>query len=222
MKGHAEERFWKFVSSWSSCFTKPSDLGFDDKGYILPDLNIVDINLNTEKIDNGLLFNEMNVSSTNHNQELKRTFDERMSKTIELANSMDTPVIVWVKQNIESSYLSKNIDGAVEVTGSMKDKKKKDLLLGFAKGDFRVLVTKPKIAQYGLNYQHCPNQIFPSLDFSFEGTYQAIRRSYRFGQKNEVNIFLLTTDTMQNVKDAIDRKQQQFKIMQEKLSQHAA
>ena len=102
----------------------------------------------------------------------------------------------------------------------MKDDIKKKLLLDFAHGEFRVLVTKPKIAQYGLNYQHCHIQVFPSLDFSFEGTYQAIRRSYRFGQEKQVDIHLITTDTMQNVVKSINRKQEDFKIMQTKLSKY--
>jgi DNA modification methylase len=93
------------------------------------------------------------------------------------------------------------------------------MLLGFANNEFRVLITKTKIAQFGLNYQNCRNQIFASLDFSFKGLYQAIRRSYRFGQKNEVNIYLITTDTMANVKQAIDEKQKQFELMQDEMSQ---
>lgn len=221
LKGHAEGIFWKWVSGWSICLTNPCDIGYNDKGYVLPKLNLIDHSLSSEKLDNGLLFNNMSVSSTNHNQELKRTFDLRMSRAIELANSNDEPVIVWVKHNEESTYLSKMIDGAKEVTGSMKDEQKKNLLLGFAKGDFRVLVTKPKIAQYGLNYQHCNMQVFPSLDFSFEGTYQAIRRSYRFGQKREVSIHLITTDTMENVIESINRKQAQFSEMQTKLKEYA-
>lgn len=221
LKGHAEELFWKWVSEWSVCATSPMDLGFNHDGYILPKLNLIEHGLKSEKLDNGLLFNHLSVSSTNHNQELKRTFDVRMKKAIELSSGSE-PSIVWVKHNEESSYLAKHIKGAKEVTGSMKPEQKKDLLLGFAKGDFRVLITKPKIAQYGLNYQHCNNQVFPSLDFSFEGTYQAIRRSYRFGQKREVNIHLIKTDTMQNVIASINRKQEQFKEMQIKLSQYAA
>lgn len=221
LKGHAEKIFWQWVSTWSVCATSPMDLGFNDKGYDLPKLNLIEHSLKSKKLDNGLLFNHLSVSSTNHNQELKRTFDVRMQKAIELSEGND-PVIVWVKHNEESSYLAKHIKGAKEVTGSMKPEQKKDLLLGFAKGDYRVLITKPKIAQYGLNYQHCNIQVFPSLDFSFEGTYQAIRRSYRFGQKREVNIHLIKTDTMQNVVEAINRKQEQFKLMQTKLKQYAA
>lgn len=222
LKGHAEGPFWRWVSSWSVCAISPHDLGFDMDGYVLPKLNLIEHELKSEKINNGLLFNHLAVSSTNHNAELRRTFDIRMRKTIDIANSTEDPVIVWVKHNEESDYCAKHINGAVEVTGSMKDQTKKDLLLGFANGDFRVLVTKPKIAQYGLNYQHCNTQIFPALDFSFEGTYQAIRRSYRFGQKREVNIHLIKTDTMHNVLEAINRKQEQFKEMQQKLKSHAA
>lgn len=222
LKGHAEKSFWSWVSSWSICLTNPSDIGFPNDNYKLPSLNLIDHKLKSTKLDNGLLFNNLSVSSTNHNKELRRTFDIRMDKTIELANSTKEPVIVWVKHNEESTYLSKMITGAKEVTGSMKDQQKKDLLLGFAKGDFRVLITKSKIAQYGLNYQHCNEQIFPSLDFSFEGTYQAIRRSYRFGQKREVNIHLITTDTMQNIIESINRKQSQFTEMQLKLKEYAA
>jgi SNF2 family DNA or RNA helicase len=94
-------------------------------------------------------------------------------------------------------------------------------LLGFGNNEFRVLITKTKIASFGLNYQNCRNQVFASLDFSFEGLYQAIRRSYRFGQKNEVNIYLITTDTMQNVIASIQRKEEQFKTMKNKLKEYA-
>lgn len=222
LKKHAEDTFWKWISSWSVCLTKPSDIGFEDVGYVLPKLNLIERKLETEKLSNSSLFNTISVNSTNHNRELRRTFDVRMQETIDIANSTNEPVIVWVKHNEESSYLAKNIHGAKEVTGTMKDDEKKKLLLGFAKGEFRVLVTKTKIAQYGLNYQHCNIQIFPSLDFSFEGTYQAIRRSYRFGQKREVNIYLITTDTMQNVIESIRRKEAQFVEMKEKIKKYAA
>ena len=221
IKGHAESIFWQWVSSWSICVTNPEELGFCQYGFKLPKLNLINKKLSSAKLDNGMLFNDLSVSSTNHNQELKRTFDIRMSESLKIANNTKDPVIVWVKHNEESTYLAKNIDGAKEVTGLMKDEVKKKLLLGFAKGEFRVLVTKPKIAQYGLNYQHCNVQIFPSLDFSFEGTYQAIRRSYRFGQKKEVDIHLISTDTMANVINSINRKQEQFKEMQINLTKYS-
>ena len=104
------------------------------------------------------------------------------------------------------------------MNGSEKPEIKAQKLNGFANNEFRVLVTKKKIAQFGLNYQNCHNQIFASLDFSFEGLYQAIRRSYRFGQKKEVNIMLITTDTMGNVLDSINRKQSQFNLMMDEIT----
>lgn len=222
IKGHAEQPFWMWVASWAVCLTKPEDLGYCHDGYHLPNLNIINHRLETEKLNNGLLFNDLAVSSTNHNQELKRTFDLRMKTTIDIANATNDSVIVWCKHNEESEYLTKHINGAVEVSGSMSDEIKKNRLLGFARDEFRVLVTKTKIAQYGLNYQNCHIQIFPSLDFSFESTYQAIRRSYRFGQKEQVDIHLITTDTMTNVIESIERKQEQFKEMQLKLSKYAS
>ena len=102
-----------------------------------------------------------------------------------------------------------------KIIKQLTDKWKKEKLLGFANNEFRILITKTKIASFGMNYQNCHNQIFASLDFSFEGLYQAMRRSYRFGQKHEVNIYLITTDTMSNVKQSINNKQKQFEIMQE-------
>ena len=133
-------------------------------------------------------------------------------------NDSDENFIIWIKQNEEGEALKKLILGAVEVKGSDSPEYKEKMLLGFANNEYRVLITKTKIAQFGLNYQNCRNQIFASLDFSFEGLYQAIRRSYRFGQKNEVNIYLITTDTMANVKQSIDIKQKQFEIMQDEMS----
>jgi DNA modification methylase len=115
--------------------------------------------------------------------------------------------------------LKELLPDAVEVKGSDTNEWKKDKLLGFANNEFRILITKTKIASFGMNFQNCRNQIFASLDFSFEGLYQAMRRSYRFGQKNEVNIYLITTDTMANVKQSIDNKQKQFEIMQNEMAE---
>ena len=133
-------------------------LFFDESGYsgcIMPNKN-------------GQLFNDLAISATDFNSELRRTKEERINKTVEIANSDNNPHIVWVKHNEESEITAKNINGAVEVTGSDKPEEKAEKLLAFADGDFRVLVTKPKIAQYGLNFQHCLNQTFMSLDFSFQ------------------------------------------------------
>jgi len=218
LKGHARESFYSFISSWATMVSNPCDLGFDGEKYNLPKLSFFDHEIKTKNRNNGVLFNDIAVSATNFNRELKATMSDRMQLAAEIANSTDEPVIVWIKRNDEGVMLKKLIPDAVEVKGSDKPELKEKRLLGFAKGDFRVLITKAKIAQFGLNYQHCKKQVFASLDFSFEGLYQAVRRSYRFGQNNDVDIHLITTDTMQNVVSSINRKQKQFEEMKKEMN----
>lgn len=217
LKGHAIERFWLWVSSWSVMMMKPSDLGFNEKGYDLPDLNIIEHKIQTERRNNGMLFNDIAVNATNFNQELRNTKKQRLNLTIDIIGKSNENFIIWIKQNEEADYLKKRIPQAVEVRGNEKQEIKESKLLGFAKNEFKILITKPKIAQFGLNYQNCHNQIFASPDFSFEGLYQSIRRSYRFGQKENVNIYIVSTDTMQNVIKSIERKKQEFSKMQEQM-----
>lgn len=218
LKGHAVNKFYEFISTWAVMLNKPSDLGFNADGYNLPDLNLIEKQIETNKKDNGMLFNDTAISATNFNQELRLTKVERLDEVIKIVNDSTDNFIIWIKQNEEGDYLRKLIPDAVEVKGNDTSDYKEKMLLGFANNEFRVLITKTKIAQFGLNYQNCNNQIFASLDFSFEGLYQAIRRSYRFGQKNEVNIYLVTTDTMANVIESIKKKELNFKTMQESMS----
>lgn len=219
LKGHAVKMFYQFIGSWAIMLNKPQDIGFEMAGYDLPNLNLYENQIKTPKRDNGSLFNDAIISATNFNQELRFTKIERLDEVVKLINQKpDENFIIWIKQNEEGEMLKKLIPDAVEVKGSDTNEWKKEKLLGFANNEFRVLITKTKIASFGMNYQNCRNQIFASLDFSFEGLYQAIRRSYRFGQKQEVNIYLITTDTMANVKQAIDTKQKQFEIMQEEMA----
>ncbi len=221
LKGHSEEIFWRWVAGWGVMLTKPSDIGFSATGYDLPALNFIEKQIVTPKRDNGTFFNDVAVSATDFNGELRLTKVERLSEVIHIVNNSDENFIIWVKQNEEADYLRQHIPDAIEVRGNDSPERKESLLLGFAKNEFRVLITKAKIAQYGLNYQNCRNQIFASLDFSFESLYQAIRRSYRFGQKNEVNVYIITTDTMQNVIQAISTKQKQFEKMQQKMAEYS-
>ena len=219
LKGHAIKQFYRFIGTWAVMLNKPHDIGFEMPGYYLTALNIVERQIITPKRNNGSLFNDAIISATNFNDELRITKSERLRCAADIVNNnKDENFIVWIKQNEEGELLKSLIPGAIEVKGSDSQEYKERMLLGFANNEFRVLITKTKIAQFGLNYQNCRNQIFASLDFSFEGLYQAIRRSYRFGQKNEVNIYLITTDTMSNVKNAIDVKQKQFELMQLEMS----
>lgn len=218
IKGHCQQLFWDWVSEWAIMMAKPSDIGFTAHGYELPELHYVEKKITTPKRDNGQLFNDMAVSATDFNGELRLTKVERMSEVVELVNNSTENFIIWIKQNEEADYLKALIPDAVEVRGSDAPELKKKRLLGFANNEYRVLITKTKIAAMGMNYQNCHNQIFASLDFSFEGLYQAIRRSYRFGQTEQVNIFLVTTDTMQNVVASINKKQKQFSQMQDAMA----
>ena len=219
LKGHATKLFYQFIGTWAIMLSKPDDIGFKMNGYDLPKLCLIEKEIKTPKRDNGSLFNDAIISATNFNQELRLTKFERLEEVLNIVNERPGEnFIIWIKQNEEGETLKKLIPEAIEVKGSDSNEYKKEKLLGFANNEFRILITKTKIASFGMNYQNCRNQIFASLDFSFEGLYQAIRRSYRFGQKNEVNIYLITTDTMANVKQAIDTKQKQFETMQQEMA----
>lgn len=218
LKGHAKQAFWDFVSTWAVMLSKPGDIGFSNEGYELPELKVIEDYIETPKRNNGMLFNDVAVSATGYHNELRETINERMKRVSEIVNSSSDSWIVWIGHDEEGDLLRKMIPGAVEVKGSDNKQKKKDNLLGFGKGEFRVLITKLKIAQFGLNYQNCHNQIFASLDFSFESTYQGIRRSYRFGQEYDVNIHLIVTDTMQNVRKSFEDKQSAFYEMKRAMT----
>lgn len=218
LKGHAVKLFYQFVGTWAIMLNKPSDIGFEMEGYALPELNLIEKQIITPERDNGMLFNSNVISATNFNSELRLTKKQRLEEVVKIVNSKpDENFIIWVKHNDEGQELCKMLPDAIEVKGSDSNEWKEKYLLEFAENKFRILISKTKIASFGMNYQNCNNQIFASLDFSFEGLYQAIRRSYRFGQDKKVNIYLITTDTMSNVKTSIDTKQKQFETMQQEM-----
>jgi DNA modification methylase len=220
LKGHAKKDFYGWISSWATMITNPCDLGFDGTKYQLPQLEVIEHEIKTKVEDDTLLFNMGNVNATDFNRELRRTESDRLDKVIELVNSNSGQILIWVKQNREEEYLLKNIQEARAVRGSDSTDKKESTLLGFANNEFRILITKAKIAQFGMNFQNCNIQIFPSLDFSFESYYQQVRRSYRFGQKNKVQIHLIKTDTMENVGKKIEQKERQFLEMQQEMNRN--
>lgn len=218
LKGHAEQRYWDWVSTWSVMFSKPSDIGFKMDGYDLPPLNFIEKEIKTEQRNNGKLFNDTAVSATNFNQELRLTRDARLAEVVKIIDAHpNESFIIWIKHNEEGDYLRRELPGAFEVKGSDTHEWKKDKLLGFAKGEFNILITKTKIAGFGMNWQNCYNQIYASPDFSFEGLYQGVRRSWRYGQKRVVNIWILVTDTMQNVIQSINNKTIAHEKMQSEM-----
>lgn len=218
LKGHAKKRFYEWVSEWAIMISNPADIGFPMDGYNLPPLNLIERKIATQHRDNGKMFNDTAVSATNFNNELRLTKIERISEVVEIVNNSDKTFIVWIKHNDEADELHKLIPVSVNVQGSDTPEYKKKMLLGFANNEFRILITKTKLAALGMNWQNCHNQIFASPDFSFEGLYQGVRRSYRFGQLHQVNIYILVTDTMTNVIQSIYKKQRQFEHMQQSMA----
>lgn len=220
LKKHAQKDFWQWVTSWAVCLSKPSDMGGDDAGYILPRLtverHIVEVAYDGQL--DGFLFDVDGISATNIHEEKRRTNTERAKRVAEIVRQTEMPVLVWCYTDYESSELMKHLPDATEVRGSMPEKKKQDLLFGFAQGDFPILVTKPSIAGIGLNFQICATQIFASLSFSFEEYYQAVRRSWRFGQKKPVTIHVIGGNADNNIEKSIARKGSDHELMQKSMS----
>ena len=210
-KAHAEISFWRWVCSWARAIKMPSDLGYDDNGFKLPELKV---NQHVVKCDYklpGELFVIIAKTLREQREERKATMMERCEKVAELV-AHNEPVVVWCQYNAEGDILEKMIPGAVQVAGRNSDQEKEDRLLDFISGNIRALVTKPKIAAYGLNLQHCAHMIFfPS--HSFEQYYQAVRRCYRYGQKKSVRIDIVTTEGEEGVTSNLQKKEQQSEIM---------
>ncbi len=220
IKNHAKKNFYSWIGEWASVLVNPKDLGYDGKAFDLPNLNYREYQVVTDKKDNGMLFNDIAVNATGFNKELRLTKVERMDRVKAIIDELkDQYCIIWVNQNEEADLIKKMLKGYDfrEVRGSDKPEIKEKNLIEFGQKKYKILITKSKIAGMGLNYQHCSNQIFASLDFSFEKLYQAIRRSYRFGQIKDVDVYLITTDTMQNVIKTIKNKEIMFNDMRDEM-----
>ncbi len=192
-KAHAERGFWRWVCSWARAVRRPSDLGFEDAGYALPPLECREHEVSASAPRPGLLFDVPAASLAEQREEQKRTVGERCAKVAELVSGTGRPAVCWVHLNEEGDRLAADIPGAVQVAGGDRDEVKEERLAAFAAGEIRVLVTKPTIAGFGLNWQHCAHQTyFPS--HSFEQWYQGVRRCWRFGQTRPVVVDVVTTD----------------------------
>lgn len=216
-KAHGEDPFWKWVSYWARSCRMPSDLGFEDGRFVLPEKKEYQHVVEASRPLNGMLFAMPAVGLREEREERKATIKERCEKIAELVQT-DKPALVWCQLNNEGDYLEDIIPDGVQVAGKHSDKLKEERLLGFAKGDFRVLITKPKIGAWGLNYQHCSHiTFFPS--HSFEQYYQGIRRCWRFGQKNKVKIDIVSTRGEIDILTNLQRKAAQADRMYSKLVQ---
>ena len=220
LKGHAVTDFWSWVASWSRCATLPSDLGGDDTGYVLPEIDrrVHEVAADRmDKVGDGMLFRIPEMSATSFHEEKRLTLKQRCDMAAELATH-DKPVTVWCETNDESAALAKMIPGAVEVHGSLDPDEKEKRLLGFADGAYRAIVTKPKLAGFGVNWQHCSHAVFASISFSYEQHYQAVRRSHRFGQSETVRNDIVISDTEASIWNVINVKSKKHDEMKRRMA----
>ena len=206
LKGHAASKFWDWVSSWACMVTKPSDLGYDDGDFELPELNI-----NTHVIESGMnqegrLFAVTETTLSEQQKARRNTIEMKADMIAGYVNSSDDSWLIWCDLNAESEHLALSIPDAVEVRGADTAEHKEDAMLGFADGKYRVLVTKPSIAGFGMNWQHCHKIAFCGMSHSYEQFYQAIRRCWRFGQNQPVDVEIFVTDLEQSIVDNVIRK----------------
>ncbi|MDW5300731.1 MAG: SNF2-related protein [Sedimentibacter sp.] len=206
LKGHAESEFWKWIASWAMVVKNPEDLGYDGSKYKLPQLSIQTHYV--ESPTNEDMFITLPAQTLEERREArKESLGDRVNKAVELVHGMEN-CLIWCDYNDESTALSKSIPGAVEVKGADTPEHKENALIGFAIGDVKYLVTKPKIAGFGMNWQNCNNIIFCGLSDSYERFYQAIRRCYRFGQIKEVNVHVIISEKEESVLANVKRKEE--------------
>ncbi|MCK9303610.1 MAG: DEAD/DEAH box helicase [Bacteroidales bacterium] len=221
LKPHAHDAFFKFVNSWAMSVKKPSDIGYSDEKYILPELikNYHKVKNEENLIRNGqmLMFNEIAKTMTEVRQEQKNTITKRCEKAVELAKNKTS--VYWTNFNRESELLNELDKDAVEIKGSMSIDKKEEILLNFSKGEIKRIITKPKMTSFGLNWQHCNHTVyFPT--WSYEQYYQAIRRFWRFGQKKPVTVDLVFSDGQERVMKTLELKTENAYQLQEKLNKN--
>ena len=211
-RGHAEKDFWRWVCSWARAIRKPSDAGCDDGPFVLPQLTTRDHIVKASRPRDGCLFDVPAVGLQEQREERKRTLAERCEMAATLVNDTGQPAVCWCHLNTEGDLLTKLIPDAVQVAGRDTDDHKEETLEAFAAGEVRVLVTKPTIAGFGLNWQHCAHQtFFPS--HSFEQWYQAVRRSWRFGQTRPVIVDVIASEGERDVMANLQRKQDAADLM---------
>lgn len=211
LKGHAEDVFWNWMASWAVFIDNPKNLDYEVNGYDLPKLNINEIIVDGDEVTSETL------TLTQRRQARKESLELRCKAAADLVNSSDEQWLVWCDLNDESAMLKNLIDNAVEIKGSDKATHKTGSMLNFSDNLIKCLVTKPSIAGFGMNWQQCHNMIFVGLSDSYEKYYQAVRRCYRFGQNNEVNVYIIISAKEGAVKANIERKQEDAKKMQDAM-----
>jgi len=220
LKGHAEGDFWEWMASWAVMLRKPSDLGYSDEGFILPPIHYRQIEVDVERAPEGMLFALEAVTLQERIAARRDSVEERAAACAEIVNTSDESWILWCNLNSEADAIRRVIPEAVEVRGSDEPETKELRLREFGEGKIRVLLTKPSIAGWGLNWQHCHHMAFIGLSDSWEQYYQAVRRCWRFGQKNEVLVSVITAQTEGAVVSNIKRKEQDASRMAGNMVEH--
>ena len=221
LRPHAADKFWQWCASWSVCLSNPSDMGYDGDKYILPTLNQSFVEVSTESLEPGAdddMFRTVIINATSIHKEGRLTAELRAVEVARLVNESNEPWLVWCNTNYEADALKGLIPNAVDLRGSDTVEKKESSLEGFIDGSIRVLITKPSIAGMGLNLQHCRNMAFVGLSYSYEDYYQAIRRCYRFGQKREVNCYVMAADSERSILKIIQEKEKAHHTMKSEMT----
>lgn len=231
LKGHAVRPFWDWVASWARCVSRPSDLGFSDDGFVMPELRMhrhlvaADriIGRGEEKDGQAHLFRMPDMSATSVHTEKRLTCEARARMVADIvAAEPDEPWTVWVETDYDADAIMAAIPGAVEVRGSMSAEQKEERLTAFTTGEIRVLVTKASIAGFGLNWQHCARTVFAGMSFSYEAFYQAVRRHWRFRQSRHVDCHVVFADTEAAIWDVVSRKAGDHDAMKREMTQAMA
>lgn len=225
LKGHAQREFWRWVASWGALVRNPSDLGYDGSAHVLPPLETTLHTIavqNSEVFATGQLFADDNASLMERKAHRKASIDQRVAECAALVNESFEPWIIWCDLNAESEALVDSIPDAVEVRGSNTIEEKEQRLADFAAGKTRVLISKPSICGFGLNWQHCADVAFVGLTDSWEAYYQAIRRCWRFGQKRPVHVHVFASELEGAVVRNVERKSRDAEALGEALSRETA
>lgn len=217
LKRHAETAFYRWMASWAMSVRRPSDLGYSDEGYALPPLTVSPLWVTSDYVPEGQLFFTALKGIQGRTAVRKGTLDQRVAAAAALVNADDQPWIVWCGLNDESDALVAAIPGAVVVEGAMTPDEKAARLEAFQDGAYRVLITKPKIAGFGMNFQHCARMVFVGLSDSFEAYYQCIRRCYRFGQTRPVDARIVLSDAEEAIYHNVMQKELEAQTMSQKL-----
>lgn len=204
-KGHAEIPFFQWVCSWARACRKPSDLGFSDERFVLPELIEREHIVEARTLADGMLLSLPATNMKEEREERRRTITERCEKAAELVIGTGEPAVLWCHLNPEGDLLKRLIPGSEQISGSTPDDRKEEIYEAFASGQLKDLITKPKIGAWGLNWQHCAH-VVPFSSHSYEQYYQAVRRCWRFGQKRKVTVDLIATEGERGAKENMQRK----------------